>query len=102
MGNVQTIADPNAGGTQTQSFTYDQVDRLYTASASGGTEGPYAITTTINAIGNITSKTGMAVYTYGAQSASCPEGALSKPHAVVTAGSTPTVTTRMAICGDAP
>ena len=35
-GNVLTIADANAGGTQTQTFTYDSLDRLVTAAAVGG------------------------------------------------------------------
>ncbi|MDZ7414243.1 MAG: RHS repeat-associated core domain-containing protein, partial [candidate division KSB1 bacterium] len=37
-------------------------------------------------IGNLMSKTGVGSYTYGPQAADCPEGALNKPHAVVTAG----------------
>ncbi len=35
-GNVMTINDPNAGGPQTQTFTYDALDRLSSAVASGG------------------------------------------------------------------
>jgi hypothetical protein len=38
------------------------------------------------ATGNLASKNG-AAYTYGTQAAACPDGALSKPHAVVSAGS---------------
>ena len=44
----------------------------------------YDISMTYDALGNITSKTGMS--SYGAQSASCPAGALDKAHAVVSAG----------------
>jgi len=43
VGNVQSITDTNAGGTQTQTFTYDDLDRLSSAVASGGTGGTYAL-----------------------------------------------------------
>jgi len=90
VGNVLTIKDYNAGGTQTQTFTYDPLDRILTAIASGGIGGtysePYEYTGNPGKIGNLTKK-GTNSYTYGAQSASCPDGALSKPHTVVTAGS---------------
>jgi RHS repeat-associated protein len=43
----------------------------------------YDISMTYDALGNITSKTGMGSYGLGAQSASCPAGALDKAHAVV-------------------
>ena len=43
VGNVQSITDTNAGGTQTQTFTYDALDRLSSAVASGGTGGTYAL-----------------------------------------------------------
>ena len=33
-GNALSIADANAGGTQTQSFAYDSLDRLTTAAAT--------------------------------------------------------------------
>ncbi len=41
---------------------------------------------TYDLIGNLTSKTGVGAYSYSAQSVSCPDGALSKPHAAVSAG----------------
>jgi RHS repeat-associated protein len=87
VGNVLTIGDSNAGGTQTQTFTYDDLDRLYSAQASGGTEGAYAQEIyQYSTIGNLTSKAGV-VQTYGvAQAGTCPDGALSKAHAVVTVG----------------
>jgi hypothetical protein len=44
-GNVLTILDNKAGGAQTQTFTYDALDRLQTAQASGGTGGTYALET---------------------------------------------------------
>ena len=43
VGNVQSITDTNAGGTQTQTFTYDALDRLSSAVASGGTGGTYSL-----------------------------------------------------------
>jgi YD repeat-containing protein len=39
VGNVLTIADLKAGGTQTQTFHYDGLDRLLDATASGGAGG---------------------------------------------------------------
>ena len=87
-GNVLTITDAAAyGGSQTQTFTYDPLDRLSTAQASGGSNGLYNESYVDSANGNLTSKTGVGNYAYDAQAADCPEGVLSKPHAVVTAGS---------------
>ncbi len=86
VGNVETLQDYKAGSPQTQSFTYDELNRLRSAQASGGTYGHYSESYAYNAIGNLTSKGGVG-YTYGTQSASCPDGALTKPHAVVAAGS---------------
>jgi len=40
-GNVMSIADALAGGTQTQSYSYDGLDHLLTAAATGGTGGLY-------------------------------------------------------------
>jgi RHS repeat-associated protein len=86
-GNVLSINDAIMGGPQTQSFGYDSLNRLTSAGASGGSQGNYGpesynydLTT-----GNLASKAG-AGYTYGAQNGNCPDGALSKAHAVVTAG----------------
>ena len=42
VGNITSILDYNAGGTQTQSFGYDFANRLTSASASGGSGGTYA------------------------------------------------------------
>jgi YD repeat-containing protein len=39
MGNVMTITDYNAGGTQTQRFSYDSLDRLVSASTLGISAG---------------------------------------------------------------
>ncbi|HOU12682.1 MAG TPA: hypothetical protein PKZ84_06165 [Anaerolineae bacterium] len=55
VGNVLAIADYNAGGTQTQNFTYDPLDRLVTAAALGGSGGTYITQTyQYNQIGNLT------------------------------------------------
>ena len=66
-GNVWTIADAKVdGGPQTQTFTYDALDRLLTAEAAGGSagQGQYSLETyTYNSIGNMTSKGGVA-YNY--------------------------------------
>ena len=90
VGNVKQIQDYKAGNPQTQSFTYDDLNRLLSAQVSGGSGGiyseAYAYSGNNGKIGNLTSKGGRT-YTYGTQSASCPDGALSKPHAVVAAGS---------------
>jgi hypothetical protein len=61
------------------------LDRLLSANVSGGSsgQGQYGESYAYNAIGNLNATT----WTYGTQSSNCPEGALSKPHAVVTAGS---------------
>ncbi|CAG1008547.1 hypothetical protein ANRL4_03903, partial [Anaerolineae bacterium] len=91
VGDVDWIKDWKAGNPQLQDFgIYDSLNRLTSATASGGTSGygdyPLETYTYNNTTGNLASKAGVN-YTYGAQSASCPDGALSKPHAVVTAGS---------------
>ncbi|NWF65696.1 MAG: RHS repeat protein, partial [Chloroflexi bacterium] len=63
VGNVLTITDSIAG-PQTQTFAYDALDRLTSASASGGTSGLYSETYTYNAAtGNLASKGGVN-YTY--------------------------------------
>ncbi len=78
VGNVLTIADYKvAGGTQTQTFTYDSLDRLLTAKADGGSagQGQYSLETyTYNSIGNMTSKGGLS-YSY-------PTAEDPRPHAV--------------------
>jgi hypothetical protein len=90
VGNVLTIQDYLNGTDpthpQTQTFQYDALDRLTNAAAAGG-NGNYNEAYTYDPnTGNLASKGG-ASYSYGAQSTSCPGGALSKAHAVVTAGS---------------
>ena len=85
--NVLSIQDYVQGDPQTQTFGYDNLDRLTSAEASGGTEGTYD-PEDYNydaATGNLSNKAG-AAYSYEAQNANCPDGALDKAHAVVTAG----------------
>jgi RHS repeat-associated protein len=62
VGNVLTITDAAAvGGSQTQTFTYDFLDRLVTAQASGGSGGTYGPENyTYNTIGNLMSKGGVS------------------------------------------
>jgi len=65
VGNVTQIRDYKAGGTQIQTFTYDELDRLKTASATGGTGGTYSTKTySYNQIGNLTNS-GYGTLTYG-------------------------------------
>jgi RHS repeat-associated protein len=87
IGNPSSIVDYLAGGTQTLSFSYDALNRLSTAQAVGGTEGPYALETYgyDAANGNLTSKAGVGIG-YNTQAAGCPHGALSKEHAATSAG----------------
>jgi RHS repeat-associated protein len=65
-GNVLTIQDYKAGSPQTQTFTYDALDRLSTAKAENGTYGYYSIQSyTYNGTtGNLSSKAGVSL-TYG-------------------------------------
>jgi YD repeat-containing protein len=61
-GNILSIVNPNANGTQTQSFSYDLLDRLLSSQASGGTHGVYLLESyTYNAAsGNLESKAGVS------------------------------------------
>jgi hypothetical protein len=81
---------------QRQCFNYDGLNRLLRGFTGNSTCLAYDNTTgngvfdesnAFNNAGNLVSKTGLGTYSYGAQAASCPQGALSKPHAVVAAGS---------------
>ena len=66
VGNVLTISDAAAyGGSQTQTFTYDPLDRLSTAQASGTPPnyGAYSQKSyAYDAIGNLTTFEGTALY----------------------------------------
>jgi YD repeat-containing protein len=79
-GNITSITD-NLNAANSQSYGYDQRDRLTSWTLNGTTQSY-----TYDTIGNLTSKPGQAVYSYGAQSASCAAGALNKAHAVVATG----------------
>ncbi|MFZ2357990.1 MAG: RHS repeat-associated core domain-containing protein, partial [Anaerolineae bacterium] len=102
MGNVKSIVDV-VNSNQRQCYNYDALHRLTrgftTDSATCAApnlaigSGPFDETTTYQDAlggrgGNLTSKTGVGNYIYGAaQAADCPEGALVKANAVVAAGS---------------
>ncbi len=63
-GNALTIADAAAyGGSQTQTFSYDALNRLLTAQATGGSNGAYGQRSyQYSAVGNITNFEGTAFY----------------------------------------
>ena len=71
VGNVTSITD-GLSSTRSQVFTYDELNRLTTAT-SEAYDAP--ITYTYNKIGNIINNSRLGQYTYG-----------SKPHAVIRAG----------------
>jgi YD repeat-containing protein len=62
-GNILSIVD-DMNGPQTQSFTYDALQRLTSAAATGGQNGTYSETYSYNSTtGNLASKAGVN-YTY--------------------------------------
>ena len=86
-GDVKSIVDTQNNESQTQTFLYDDLQRLTSAVAAGGTNGTYNESYVYNSTtGNLSSKAGVS-YTYGTQATGCADGALNKPHTVVTAGS---------------
>lgn len=88
VGNVLSIADANAGGTQTQSFGYDSLDRLTSAAATGGISGTYGLETyTFAANGNLLVRPDVGAYSYNTNLTGCAAGtAANKPHAVTNVG----------------
>ncbi len=63
VGNISTITDSQAG-PQTQTFTYDELDRLTNANVTGGTDGLYSEGYAYNtSTGNLESKGGVT-YAY--------------------------------------
>ena len=84
MGNVKSIADGVSGDNQT--FTYDDLDRLSTAQASGGNGGTYAQESYNYYLqtGNLISKAGVTLQ-YSAQ-VNCGFEARTIPHAVSQSG----------------
>ena len=77
LGNLETRTDATGMKALTERFTYDNLNRLTSSQVTGQT----AMCVSYDAHGNITSKTGVGSYTYGAGNAG--------PHAVITVGSTP-------------
>ncbi|MBV6396583.1 MAG: hypothetical protein HFACDABA_02183 [Anaerolineales bacterium] len=61
VGNILTITDALAG-PQTQTFTYDALDRIVSASVTGGMDGLYSETYGYSATtGNLTAKGGLTI-----------------------------------------
>jgi hypothetical protein len=84
--NIESILDYVMGSPQTQSFQYDNLDRLTNAGAANGTQGNYSEGYSYDATtGNLAVKNS-STYNYGPQSAGCSDGALDKAHAAVAAG----------------
>jgi RHS repeat-associated protein len=81
-GNIKQVVD--ATRSETLNFTYDDLDRLLSVTTTGGSS-PYSQSYGYNPIGNLTAKAGVTL-SYAAQAGTCPDGALSKPHAVTSAG----------------
>jgi RHS repeat-associated protein len=66
VGNINTIVD-SLSGPQTQSFTYDALDRVLTASATGGNNGLYSETYSYDtSTATIASKSGVNYTAYDA------------------------------------
>ena len=75
VGNLTERSEGSAGKSLTETFTYDTLNRLTRAQVAGES----AQRVSYDALGNITGKTGVGSYRYGAGSAG--------PHAVTQAGS---------------
>ena len=73
LGRLDQRQDIAAGTSET--FGYDSLNRLKTSNLTAPSLGTQTTSTSFNAIGNITSKTGVGTYTYPAVGA-------GKPHAV--------------------
>ncbi len=80
VGNVKTISD-GSNSNQVQTFTYDALNRLTSASTNAVGNGQYSESYSYNPIGNLTSKSDLGSYSYP------PSGANSvRPHAVTSVG----------------
>lgn len=76
VGNITSITD-NLNSSQVQTFTYDSMDRLTTASTNAVGVGQYMQTYSYDATtGNLNSKSDVGAYTYSS----------TQPHAVTQAG----------------
>jgi YD repeat-containing protein len=80
VGNVGSLTDVSKGG-QVQTFEYDDLDRLISASATGGSLPSYTRTYSYTKVGNIDDFNGRT-YAYGGSGH--PH---AQPHAVTSAGS---------------
>jgi RHS repeat-associated protein len=76
VGNIESRTDQRQ--SLTEAFQYDILDRITSSSISGGTGSYIPKSYSYDTLGNITSKTGVGNYSYGA----CGAG----PHAVCQAG----------------
>ncbi len=80
VGNVKTISD-GSNSNQVQTFTYDALNRLTSASTNAVGNGQYSESYSYNPIGNLLSKSDLGSYSYP------PSGANSvRPHAVTSVG----------------
>ncbi len=80
VGNVLCVTD-GSNGANTQSFSYDHLNRLVGAHLGSCNPGTYEMTYSYNEIGNMTSNSQVGSYTYPASGASSV-----RPHAVTSAG----------------
>ena len=79
-GNITKIVDASLTNSgKTVDYTYDDLNRLLSATASGVASGQsaYAHTFTYNALGNITNKSDVGVYTYTGTGYANPHAATS-------------------------
>jgi YD repeat-containing protein len=65
VGNVSWVKDYLAGGVQTQSFSYDGMDRLLSAGATGGSGGTYSESYSYDSAGRLVNGPRGSGYTYG-------------------------------------
>jgi len=84
VGNILTIADNSSTNTaKTITFTYDDLNRLVSATSSDAVAGSnFSETYTYNSLGNILSKTGIGSYSYDGDTGTL----YANPHAPTTIG----------------
>ncbi|MBO9661427.1 RHS repeat-associated core domain-containing protein [Dokdonella sp.] len=93
IGNVTSRIDNNGSRLAVETFSYDALQRLLTASVGDGLQTSFVRSQTYDVQGNIQTKSDVGSYTYGTRPAACSGGA--PPYAV-----TATATTS-ALCYDA-